>query len=131
MMTHDGRSATAAAELHTTSEVVGLVKADDMPKADVLPTARIAGILAAKKTPELIPLCHQVSLATVHIEFGFTDTTLTIEATVRSQGSVGVEMEALTAATVAGLTLHDMVKAVDPAARLDHVRLLAKDCIPH
>lgn len=121
------RIAVAAGELATTAEVVALVRADDMPKADVLATARIAGIGAAKRTSELIPLCHQLALSSVKVAFGFTDTTITIEATAKTKGPTGVEMEALTAVAVAGLTLHDMVKAVDPAAVLNGVRLLSKD----
>lgn len=121
------RIAVAAGELRTTAEVVALVRADDMPKADVLSTARIAGIAGAKKTSELIPLCHQLALSSVRVEFGFTDTAITIEATAKTKGPTGVEMEALTAVAVAGLTLHDMVKAVDPAAVLTGVRLLAKE----
>jgi cyclic pyranopterin monophosphate synthase len=121
------RVAVAAGELHTTAEVVALVRADDMPKADVLSTARLAGISGAKKTSELIPLCHQLALSKVDVRFGFTADTITIEATAKTKGPTGVEMEALTAVAVAGLTLHDMVKAVDPAAMLNSVRLLTKD----
>ncbi|NGP04081.1 bifunctional molybdenum cofactor biosynthesis protein MoaC/MoaB [Rhodococcus sp. 14C212] len=121
------RVAVAAGELVTTAEVVSLVRADDMPKADVLATARIAGIAAAKRTWELIPLCHQLALSSVKVAFGFTDTAITIEATAKTKGPTGVEMEALTAVAVAGLTLHDMVKAVDPAAVLNGVRLVSKD----
>ncbi|MBF6471062.1 MULTISPECIES: bifunctional molybdenum cofactor biosynthesis protein MoaC/MoaB [Nocardia] len=121
------RIAVAAGELRTTAEVVALVRADDLPKADVLSTARIAGIAGAKKTSELIPLCHQLALSSVRVEFGFTDTAITIEATAKTKGPTGVEMEALTAVAVAGLTLHDMVKAVDPAAILTDVRLLTKE----
>ncbi|WP_280274183.1 bifunctional molybdenum cofactor biosynthesis protein MoaC/MoaB [Nocardia wallacei] len=121
------RIAVAAGELRTTAEVVRLVQADDMPKADVLATARIAGIAGAKKTSELIPLCHQLALSSVHVHFGFTADAITIEATAKTKGPTGVEMEALTAVAVAGLTLHDMVKAVDPAATLTDVRLLTKD----
>ncbi|WP_433759673.1 bifunctional molybdenum cofactor biosynthesis protein MoaC/MoaB [Nocardia sp. CA-135398] len=121
------RIAVAAGELRTTAEVVALVRADDMPKADVLATARIAGIAGAKKTSELIPLCHQLALSSVKVEFGFTEDTITIEASAKTKGPTGVEMEALTAVAVAGLTLHDMVKAVDPAATLNGVRLLTKE----
>ncbi|MGW4245014.1 bifunctional molybdenum cofactor biosynthesis protein MoaC/MoaB, partial [Nocardia sp. NPDC004722] len=121
------RIAVAAGALHTTAEVIALVRADDMPKADVLSTARIAGINGAKKTSELIPLCHQLALSSVNVSFGFTDTTITIEATAKTKGPTGVEMEALTAVAVAGLTLHDMVKAVDPAATLNGVRLVTKE----
>ncbi|WP_062985036.1 bifunctional molybdenum cofactor biosynthesis protein MoaC/MoaB [Nocardia anaemiae] len=121
------RIAVAAGELRTTAEVVALVRADDMPKADVLSTARIAGIAGAKKTSELIPLCHQLALSSVTVEFGFTEDSITIEASAKTKGPTGVEMEALTAVAVAGLTLHDMVKAVDPAATLNGVRLLTKE----
>ncbi|MEU3014408.1 bifunctional molybdenum cofactor biosynthesis protein MoaC/MoaB [Nocardia asteroides] len=121
------RIAVAAGELQTTAEVVRLVRAEGMPKADVLSTARLAGIAGAKKTSELIPLCHQLALSSVKVEFGFTETTITVEATAKTTGPTGVEMEALTAVAVAGLTLHDMVKAVDPAAVMNGVRLVTKE----
>jgi cyclic pyranopterin phosphate synthase len=120
------RTATAAGKLATTSEVVHLVRADGLPKADVLATARIAGISAAKRTSELIPLCHSLALSSVTIDFGFAEAAITIRATAKTRGKTGVEMEALTAVAVAGLTLHDMVKAADPAATLTSVRLLEK-----
>ncbi|MFG2445636.1 bifunctional molybdenum cofactor biosynthesis protein MoaC/MoaB [Nocardia fluminea] len=121
------RIAVAAGELQTTAEVVALVRAEGMPKADVLSTARLAGIAGAKKTSELIPLCHQLALSSVKVEFGFTETTITVEATAKTKGPTGVEMEALAAVAVAGLTLHDMVKAVDPAAVMNGVRLVTKE----
>lgn len=121
------RIAVAAGELQTTAEVIALVRADGMPKADVLSTARLAGIAGAKKTSELIPLCHQLALSSVKVEFGFTETSITVEATAKTTGPTGVEMEALTAVAVAGLTLHDMVKAVDPAAVMNGVRLVTKE----
>ncbi|OYD69292.1 bifunctional molybdenum cofactor biosynthesis protein MoaC/MoaB [Rhodococcus sp. OK302] len=121
------RIAVAAGELVTTPEVVRLVRADGMPKADVLSTARIAGISGAKRTSELIPLCHQLALSSVKVEFGFTDNSITVEATAKTRGQTGVEMEALTAVAIAGLTLHDMVKAIDPGATMNGVRLLTKD----
>ncbi|MDI9917690.1 bifunctional molybdenum cofactor biosynthesis protein MoaC/MoaB [Rhodococcus sp. IEGM 1379] len=121
------RIAVAGGELVTTPEVVRLVRADGMPKADVLSTARIAGISGAKKTSELIPLCHQLALSSVKVEFGFTDNSITVEATAKTRGQTGVEMEALTAVAIAGLTLHDMVKAIDPGATMNGVRLLTKD----
>jgi cyclic pyranopterin phosphate synthase len=121
------RTAVAAGELRTTAAVVALVRADDLPKADVLATARLAGIAGAKKTSELIPLCHQLALSKVDVRFDFTDDTIAIAATAKTTGPTGVEMEALTAVAVAGLTLHDMVKAVDPAAVLNNIRLLSKD----
>lgn len=121
------RTAVAAGALHTTREVVELVRADGLPKADVLATARLAGIAGAKKTSELIPLCHQLALSSVRIDFNFTGNAITIEATAKTKGPTGVEMEALTAVAVAGLTLHDMVKARDPGAILSDIRLLTKD----
>jgi cyclic pyranopterin phosphate synthase len=120
------RTATASGRLVTTPDVVALVRADDLPKADVLATARIAGISGAKKTSELIPLCHQVPLSSVSIDFAFTDDAILVTATAKTVGQTGVEMEALTAVAIAGLTLHDMVKAVDPAAVLGEVRLESK-----
>ena len=120
------RSATAGGRLTTTPEVIALVRADGLPKADVIATARIAGITGAKRTSELIPLCHPLPLNSVSLDFGFTDDAITITATAKTTGKTGVEMEALTAVAVAGLTLHDMVKAVDPAAVLGDIRLLEK-----
>lgn len=120
------RVAVARGRFVTTAEVIGLVRADNLPKADVLATARIAGISAAKKTSELIPLCHQVPLSSVSVDFEFGEISIDIEASARTHGQTGVEMEALTAVTIAGLTLHDMVKAVDPGATLTDVRLESK-----
>lgn len=120
------RVAVARGRFITTAEVIDLVRADNLPKADVLATARIAGISAAKKTSELIPLCHQVPLSSVSVDFEFGEDSIDIEASARTHGQTGVEMEALTAVTIAGLTLHDMVKAVDPAATLTDVRLESK-----
>lgn len=120
------RIAIAEGRLDTTDEVVGLVRSDGLKKADVLPTARIAGIQGAKRTSELIPLAHIVPLDAVSIDFGFDEAAITIRATVSTTARTGIEMEALTAVAVAGLTLHDMVKAIDPAARLGGIRLVEK-----
>lgn len=120
------RVAIAEGRLDTTHEVVGLVRSDGLKKADVLPTARIAGISGAKKTSELIPLAHIVPLDAVSIDFGFEESAVTIRATVSTTARTGIEMEALTAVAIAGLTLHDMVKAVDPAARLGGIHLVEK-----
>ncbi|WP_400997036.1 bifunctional molybdenum cofactor biosynthesis protein MoaC/MoaB [Agromyces sp. GXQ0307] len=120
------RVAIAEGRLETTAEVVGLVRSDGLKKADVLPTARIAGISAAKRTSELIPLAHIVPLDAVSIDFGFDGAAVTVRATASTTGRTGVEMEALTAVAVAGLALHDMVKAVDPAAVLGGIRLVEK-----
>lgn len=120
------RVARAAGRLTTTAEVIGLVRADDLPKADVLATARIAGIAGAKRTSEVIPLAHILPLDSVTIDFGFEGDTILIDATVSVTARTGVEMEALTAVAIAGLTLHDMIKAVDPRAVLGEIRLLEK-----
>ncbi|MGO4689780.1 bifunctional molybdenum cofactor biosynthesis protein MoaC/MoaB [Glaciibacter sp. 2TAF33] len=117
------RIAIARGRLVTTPEVVALVRADGLPKADVLATARIAGIMGAKKTSDLIPLCHPLPLTAVTVVFELDESEIRIEASARTTGRTGVEMEALTAVAVAGLTLHDMVKAVDPATTLTDVRL--------
>lgn len=120
------RVAIAEGRLDTTAEVVALVRSDGLKKADVLPTARIAGIAGAKRTSELIPLSHIVPLDAVSIDFGFEEAAVTMRATVSTTARTGIEMEALTAVAIAGLTLHDMVKAVDPAARLGGIRLVEK-----
>lgn len=120
------RVAIAEGRLETTAEVVGMVRSDGLKKADVLPTARIAGIQGAKRTSELIPLAHIVPLDAVSVDFGFEEAAVTIRATVWTTARTGIEMEALTAVAIAGLTLHDMVKAVDPAARLGGIRLIEK-----
>jgi cyclic pyranopterin phosphate synthase len=120
------RVATAAARFSTTAEVIRLVRADDLPKADVLATARIAGISAAKHTSDLIPLCHQLPLSSVAVDFVFGDDHIVITSTVRTTARTGVEMEALTAVSVAALTLHDMTKAVDPHSVIGDIRVLSK-----
>jgi cyclic pyranopterin phosphate synthase len=120
------RAATATGRFESTAEVIALVKADDLPKADVLATARIAGIQGAKRTSELIPLCHPLPLTSVTVDFGFEDAAITVTATAKTTGQTGVEMEALTAVTVALLTLHDMTKAVDPDSVMSDIRLVSK-----
>ena len=103
-----------------------MIAAGGLAKGDALATARIAGILAAKRTSELIPLCHQLSLSGVDVSFEVTDSAIEFTASVRTNDLTGVEMEALTAVTVAALTVYDMIKAVDPAARLDDIRVVSK-----
>lgn len=120
------RTATAEGQLRTTAQVTALVRSDNLPKADVLATARIAGISAAKRTSELIPLCHQLALSSVTVEFDVNDPVIIVRSTAKTVDRTGVEMEALTAVAVAALTLHDMVKAVDPAATIESVRLISK-----
>jgi cyclic pyranopterin monophosphate synthase len=121
------RTAVAAGSLRTTAQVVELISAGGLAKGDALATARVAGILAAKRTADLIPLCHQLALTGVDVDFTVGETDVDITATVHSTDRTGVEMEALTAVSVAALTLYDMIKAVDPAARIDDIRVLRKD----
>ena len=121
------RTAVATGRLHTTAEVVDLLRRDGLPKGDALATARIAGIMAAKRTPDLVPLCHPIAISGVTVDLETDGDQVRIRATVRTTDRTGVEMEALTAVAVAGHTLHDMVKAVDPAAVLDAVRVERKE----
>jgi len=120
------RVAVAGGRLQTTAEVISLVRADGLPKADVLATARIAGIAGAKKTSELIPLAHLLPLDGVTVDFDLGTDSIEIRASVSVTARTGVEMEALTAVALAGLTLHDMIKAVDPAAVLGDIKLISK-----
>lgn len=120
------RTATARGRFTSTPEVIALVRADDLPKADVLATARIAGIQAAKRTSELIPLCHALALSSVSIEFTLGESSIEIMATAKTTGQTGVEMEALTAVSIAALTLHDMTKAVDPHSVIGEIELVSK-----
>src|SRR5919202_630831 len=120
------RTATAVGRFVTTPEVVALLRRDGLPKGDALAVARIAGIAAAKRTPDLIPLCHPIALHGVTVDLTLTDDAVEITATTRTADRTGVEMEALTSVVAAGLALYDMVKAVDRGARLTDVRLLAK-----
>jgi cyclic pyranopterin phosphate synthase len=122
------REATAEAVIVLSEAAFAAVAGGVAPKGDVLAAARIAGIMAAKKTPELIPLCHPIPLAKAEIEIApLTDRyALRIVATTRSKSETGVEMEALTAAAVAALTIYDMTKAIDRGAVIESVRLLTK-----
>src|ERR1700710_1926018 len=120
------REATAAGRFVTTAAVIDLLRRDGLPKGDALEVARIAGIAGAKRTPDLVPLCHPVALHAVSVELELGEDDVRIEATTRTADRTGVEMEALTSVVVAGLALYDMVKAVDRGARLTDVRLLAK-----
>jgi cyclic pyranopterin phosphate synthase len=120
------REARASGVFRTTAEVIGLLRADGLPKGDALAVARIAGIAAAKRTPELIPLCHPVAIHGVTVELELGADCVTIAAAVRTADRTGVEMEALTSVTTAGLALYDMVKAVDRAAVLTDIRLERK-----
>jgi cyclic pyranopterin monophosphate synthase len=121
------RSATARAIVEMRRETLDLILAGLAKKGDVLATARIAGIMAAKRTHELIPLCHPLTISKVEIEFTPQgDSALEISATVKVEGKTGVEMEALTAVSVAALTVYDMCKAVDRGMRITETRLTEK-----
>ena len=122
------RDATARGRVVMRPETLDLILAGCMPKGDVLAVARIAGIMAAKRTAELIPLCHPLSLSSVAIDLVASEggEAVEIEARVRTTGPTGVEMEALTAACVAALTLYDMCKAVDRSMRIDAIRVVQK-----
>ncbi|MFI5086143.1 MAG: cyclic pyranopterin monophosphate synthase MoaC [Actinomycetales bacterium] len=120
------REATAQAVVTTTAEVMELLGAGALPKGDALAVARVAGIMAAKRTPDLIPLCHPLPISRATVDFALSATAVTIAATVRTRGVTGVEMEALTSATVAALSVYDMIKAVDKHAVITDVKVLAK-----
>jgi cyclic pyranopterin phosphate synthase len=120
------RTATATGRFVTTPEVIALLQSDRLPKGDALAVARIAGIAGAKRTPDLVPLCHPVALHAVTVDLALGDDSVEITATTRTADRTGVEMEALTSVVVAGLALYDMVKALDRAAQLTDVRLIAK-----
>jgi len=121
------RRAVATGVFRTTEEVVRLLRSEQLPKGDALATARIAGIMGAKRTPDLLPLCHPIALTGVQVDLEAQGSEVRITATVRTADRTGVEMEALTAVAVAGLALHDMVKAIDPGAVLDAVRVEHKE----
>lgn len=120
------RTATASARVVVSDEVIRLLRNGDLPKGDALGVARVAGIMAAKRTPDLIPLCHPIALHGVTVDVDVADDAVVIAATARTADRTGVEMEALTAAAVAGLAVIDMVKGVDPAARIADVAVQAK-----
>jgi cyclic pyranopterin monophosphate synthase len=120
------RIARAAGRFVTTPEVIGLLRRDGLPKGDALAVARIAGIAGAKRTPDLVPLCHPVALHGVDVGLELTDDAVEITATTRTADRTGVEMEALTGVTAAALTVYDMCKAIDRGMRLDAIQLELK-----
>ncbi|HSE08441.1 MAG TPA: cyclic pyranopterin monophosphate synthase MoaC [Nocardioidaceae bacterium] len=120
------RVAVASGRVLVSSDVVGLLRGDGVPKGDALGVARVAGIMAAKKTPELVPLCHPLAISGVSVDLEVEDDAVAITATVKTTDRTGVEMEALTAVSVAALTLIDMVKAVDKGAVITDVRVESK-----
>jgi len=121
------RTACATGRVLLSAEAVAALRAGNVPKGDALAVARIAGIAGAKRTPDLIPLCHPIGLHAVSVEATVTDEGVDITATTRTADRTGVEMEALTSVAVAGLALIDMVKAIDPAAVITDVRVEWKE----
>jgi cyclic pyranopterin phosphate synthase len=120
------RTATASGRVLVSAEVVALLRGEGVPKGDALAVARIAGIMGAKRTPDLVPLCHPLSISGVVLDLEVADDAVEIVATVRTSDRTGVEMEALTAVSVAALTVVDMVKAVDKGAVITDVRVESK-----
>ncbi|MGZ5366910.1 MAG: cyclic pyranopterin monophosphate synthase MoaC [Aeromicrobium sp.] len=120
------RSATAQGRVEVSSRVVELLRGEGVPKGDALGVARVAGIMATKRTPDLIPLCHPLAISGVEVDLTVVDDAVEISATVRTADRTGVEMEALTAVSVAALTVIDMVKAVDKHARITDIEVVAK-----
>jgi cyclic pyranopterin phosphate synthase len=122
------REATARGRIVMRRETLALIASGELPKGDVLAVAQIAGMMAAKRTHELIPMCHPLMLTGIDVTLTPNEARacVEIEATVRTTGKTGVEMEALTAVTVAALTVYDMCKAVDRAMRIENVRLVRK-----
>jgi cyclic pyranopterin monophosphate synthase len=117
------RSATASGKVLLTVAVVEMLRGDGVPKGDALGVARVAGIMAAKRTPDLIPLCHPLAISAVTVDLVVEDDGVEISATVKTTDRTGVEMEALTAVSVAALTVIDMVKSVDKAAVVTDIRV--------
>ena len=120
------RTATASGRVLVSARVVELLRGEGVPKGDALAVARVAGIMGAKQTPALIPLCHPLSVSGVVVDLTVADDAVEISATVRTTDRTGVEMEALTAVTVAALAVVDMVKALDKGTSIENVRLVAK-----
>ncbi len=120
------RTARAGGYIKMSPGTVALLQEKALPKGDALNTARIAGVMAAKRTPDLIPLCHGLNLTSVDLEFGVEGDRIEIVATARASDRTGVEMEALTAVSVAALTIYDMCKAVDKEMEIGGVKLLEK-----
>ena len=120
------RTAVAAGTVKVKEDTMNLIKSGGIKKGDVLSVAQVAGIMAAKKTSDIIPMCHPLLLSSVDIRFTLTDTEVRIEAKVKCKGSTGVEMEALTAVSTAALTVYDMCKAVQRDIEISDIRLLYK-----
>jgi cyclic pyranopterin phosphate synthase len=121
------RRAIAAGLVRTTPAVIDLLRRDALPKGDALAVARLAGIMGAKKTPDIVPLCHPIALHGVTVDLALTEDCVEITVATRTADRTGVEMEALTAVAAAGLALVDIIKAVDPAASIERVRVIRKE----
>jgi cyclic pyranopterin monophosphate synthase len=120
------RSATAKGRVIAKHETLEIIRSGTAKKGDVLATARIAGIMAAKKTADVIPLCHPLMISKVSVDFVLSDTHIDVEVTVKVEGKTGVEMEALTGCSIACLTIYDMLKAVDRNMQITHLRVVEK-----
>jgi len=120
------RTATASGRVDLSPEVVALLRGEGVPKGDALAVARVAGIMGAKRTPDLVPLCHPIALSGVTVDLRVDDAGVAVSATARTADRTGVEMEALTAVTVACLTVVDMCKAVDKRAVITGIRVESK-----
>ena len=121
------RRAVAAGVVRTTREVIDLLQRDALPKGDALAVARLAGIMGAKRTPDIVPLCHPIALHGVTVDLTLGVDSVEITVVTKTADRTGVEMEALTAVAAAGLALVDMIKAVDPGASIDRVRVIRKE----
>ena len=121
------RNAIASGKVLLTSRVVEMLRDGSVPKGDVLATARLAGIMGAKRTPDLIPLAHPIALHSVTVELQVVNDGVTIQSSVRTADRTGVEMEALTSVSISALTIIDMVKSLDPSATITDVRVDSKD----
>lgn len=120
------RQATVEAKIYIKSQVIELIKKNELPKGNVLETAKIAGIMAAKKTPFIIPLCHPISIEYATVDFLVKESSIEILSTIRGTAKTGVEMEAFAAASLAALTIYDMCKALDRDITISEIRLLKK-----
>ena len=122
------RESTARGIIKMQPSTLNLLREGSLPKGDVLATAQVAGIMAAKKTPQLIPLCHPLLLDDVKVEFHLDEESSAVEisATVKCRGKTGVEMESLTVVTISALTIYDMCKSIDPGMHIDGIRLVRK-----
>lgn len=120
------RTATASGNVRVNENTMQLIKTGGIKKGDVLSVAQVAGIMAAKRTSDIIPMCHPLALSSADISFTLTDTEINITATVKCKGSTGVEMEALTAVSAAALTVYDMCKAVQRDIEIDDIKLMYK-----